>query len=209
MSTMPALTLETDGREYEFLYEAATVTRNIPGLSCEIGTRRGGSSELIMRATVEDRPLNLEPHVCIDPYGSIPYPDRDTHVAMYTDYTRQMRLTTQYDLSRIGLELDYEVIFLPLEDTEFFKRFADGIPVYRDGSKRLCSSYRLVYLDGPHAASFVQAEFDFFGPRMSAGGAIVFDNTDYYDHAQVHRHILESGFEVLGMGEQKASYIKR
>lgn len=208
MDITPPLRLATDGREYEVLYEAVVSTRHVPGLSCEVGTRRGGSSELIMRATVEDRPQILDPHVCVDPYGSIPYPDRDTHVMSGTDYTRQMRLEAQQDLSLLGTELSYEVLFLPMEDTEYFARFSDGVPVYDAGLKRLCNRYRLVFLDGPHTATHVRAEVEFFAPRMSIGGAIVVDNIDYYDHDQIHGLILDLGFSILRMGAEKAAYIR-
>lgn len=50
-----------------------------------------------------------------------------------------------------------ECLFFPLEDTEFFKRYCDGIPIY-DEYKRIVNKYAMVFLDGPHTTELDQLD---------------------------------------------------
>jgi cephalosporin hydroxylase len=98
-----------------------------------------------------------------------------------------------------------------MEDTEFFKRFEDGVPTYKNTEKSIENKYALVHFDGPHAVSDIIREVDFFSSRMSVGGFFVFDDTyvGYYDHDKVEKFIFELGdFELVGKEKHKASYKK-
>ena len=123
-----------DGIEYDILVRAVESTMGVPGLSCEIGVREGGSSRLIMDHS-KDRI-----HIGIDPYGDMPYRGDENHV--YTmDYTFEMQKRMQSNLysSHPG-----QFMFFAMEDSEFFKRFSDGVPVYRDGKKIVVNEYASV-----------------------------------------------------------------
>ena len=39
-----------------------------------------------------------------------------------------------------------ECLYFPLEDTEFFKRYSDGIPIYNE-KKYIINTYALVFFD--------------------------------------------------------------
>lgn len=207
-SLMPAWVLGTDGSEYEVLWWAAINTVTLAGLSVEVGVREGGASELILR-TVDQYavtgPGHRTTHVCIDPYGNIPYADRDGRVVPGFGYDEKMRRTAQASLSTIARSLDTDLLFMPMEDSEFFSKFSKGVPIYAAGEKRVENRYRLVHIDGPHAYMPVADAAHFFGERMTLGGCLVFDNINYYDHGAIHREVLEPlGFELLHVGEAKA-----
>ena len=67
-----------------------------------------------------------------------------------------------------------------LEDTEFFKRFADGVPIYRK-VKSLMTKYDLVYFDGPHRTTDVLREVIFFAERANDNCVFVFDDYAAYN----------------------------
>jgi hypothetical protein len=105
-------------------------------------------------------------------------------------------------------DTNMECLFFPLEDSEFFEKFKDGVPVY-DECKQIINKYALVFLDGPHTSPIVKKEFDFFKDKVPSGGVIVFDDIDQYPHMEVlDSYILENGFKQLEKGECKISYIK-
>ena len=95
-----------------------------------------------------------------------------------------------------------------MEDTEFFKRFSDGIPYY-DQYKTMITEYSLVHFDGPHTTSAVIDELDFFVGRLELNGIFVFDDIGLYDHDYVEKKLLETGnFEIFKKGTRKAAYRK-
>jgi len=75
--------MEGDSFDYEVLERAAQRVRDVSGLVCEIGTRRGGSLKYIMDGLEGTR----KHIVCIDPYGDIGYNGADNQINVRYDYT--------------------------------------------------------------------------------------------------------------------------
>ena len=199
----PPPRLSTDSLEYEILEAACRSIAGVPGLTCEIGVRGGGSSRLIMETCLASGDPRV--HVGIDPFGNIPYARAEGQVGRL-DYTNAMKTETLAALYAWCHESGADFVFLCLEDTEFFRRFADGVPVYRD-RKTVVNEYALVFFDGPHTLDAVRAEVEFFAPRTPPGGAWVFDDLDTYPHMPVlDREILALGFERVEQGACKVSY---
>ena len=85
----------TDSGDYEVLINACKKASSVPGLSCEIGVRAGGSSYYIMKTFLE---MNAKrPHIAIDPYGNINYIHWETQVVKM-DYTNPMKYETMQNL---------------------------------------------------------------------------------------------------------------
>lgn len=198
--------LYADSKEYEVLEDAARRIVNVPGLSLEIGVRTGGSTKKIMDVFMATGQADRT-HIGVDPYGNIEY----THYENVTGrigYTNQMRNLTFQSLYEYCSKFNLDVRIILLEDTEFFKRFADGLPVYKD-VKTIINQYALVFFDGPHCVESVKAEFDFFKDRVVAGSMLVFDDIDQYPHMEkLHNYILAFGFKEVMKGIGKISYVK-
>ena len=197
--------ITTDSKNYEVLQDAARQIKSVDGLTCEIGVRTGGGTKVIIDALLENKDENRT-HICIDPYGHIPYVHHEDRMTRL-DYTNRMRDQCFIDLYQYVLEKPVNLVFFNMDDDEFFRRFPDGVPIYEE-EKRIASKYALVHLDGPHSAQAVIAEFIFFNPRMDPGGVIVCDDVGDYDHATVDRFIRDSGWRTLRLTERKQSYIK-
>lgn len=208
----PSCVLGMDGEEYEVLWYAAQATCPVEGLTAEVGVREGGASELILRTIHEQVAQgggHLTTHVCIDPYGNIPYADRDGRTVPGFGYDEKMRRNAQASLSTIARSLDTDLLFMAMEDEEFFLRFEHGVPIYASGEKRIENRYRLAHIDGPHTYIAAVSAGEFFANRLSVGGMLVFDNINYYDHTAVDdvmRRICD--LELLHVGESKALYRK-
>ena len=100
-----------------------------------------------------------------------------------------------------------ECLYFPLEDTEFFKRYSDGVPIYNN-NKYIINTYALVFFDGPHTTELVKKEFDFFYNKIPNGGIIVFDDINLYPHMKnLDNYIKDKGFEILEKGNHKISYM--
>ena len=187
-----------DGIEYDVIERAVELVKDVYGLSCEIGVREGGASQLIM---------NLDRnriHIGIDPYGELIYREtEETESRMDYSLSMQARMT-----SNLFTTNPEQFIFFPMEDTEFFNRFSDGVPIYRNGKKVILNNYALVFIDGPHSLADVQREFNFFKDKITVGGIIIFDNIWSYPHGFLEREILSSGFELLEHVKTKKSYKK-
>lgn len=220
----------TDSREYEILVNAvAAVKREVSGAVVEIGTRRGGSAKMIIDTLVQNN-NNNRLMVCIDPYGnidlditninaSIHYPgkfevegdpmSKDVSFATKFDYTNDMRNRTIPSLYYYAYQNGLDFRFFQLEDTEFFNRYSDGVPVY-DEVKRVENEYAFVFFDGPHTNEAVDAELQFFVSRTPIGGVMVFDDVWMMAHDEIveQKWLFSNGFEILEKGEIKASYIK-
>jgi hypothetical protein len=145
--------------------------------------------------------------VFIDPYGNIEYAQKDGVVRQRTDYTNQMRNETLSVLYyHVGNHPVNPVPFI-MEDTEFFKRFADGVPFYHE-HKVLETKYALVFFDGPHDVPSIITEIEFFHPRSVPGSVWVFDDVvGYYDHDKIEQIIFELGWKLIEKTDHKASYI--
>lgn len=201
--------MECDSREYEILARAATSVRDVEGLTCEIGVRAGGGTQVILDALRDSGQLR-KTHVAVDPFGNLDYVHRNGVIVHDPGYTNAMKRRMLKDLYALADATGQDVLFLPLEDTEFFTRFADGVPVYDNGTKMLINKYALAHLDGPHSAVLARKEFDWFADRMPVGGVVVFDDVDQYPHAlELDPHVAACGFEVIERGVCKISYVKR
>ena len=181
----------------------------IAGAIIEIGTRRGGGAVMIAEALERFNSTNRL-FVCVDPYGHIEYQDTDGPPQTF-DYTNAMRDETIPKLHEHIGGMGFNFIFLNMEDTEFFSRFPDGIPVY-SYRKQIENNYAFVFLDGPHAVEPIKLEIEYFLPKIPTGGIILFDDTNRYNHAVIDEIILNRGFKVFSSTsngyEFKVAYIK-
>jgi len=216
----------TDSSEYEVLIEAAKSIRGVPGAVVEIGSRQGGSAKMIIDALEQNGDAN-RPMFCIDPYGNIDvlctnlnlsehYPDvklegdpksTDIVAPIKPGFTNAMRNWCVPSLYYCAYKAGLNFTFFCLEDTEFFARYADGVPVY-DEVKRIVNEYALVFFDGPHDNPSVVAETQFFIDRSVLGTVFVYDDVWMYDHARIEEMLLASGFRVKEKKNVKASYMR-
>lgn len=220
----------TDSQEYEILVNAVANVGQTPGAVVEIGTRRGGSAKMIIDTLVATNNNNRS-MFCIDPYGNIDYPytnkgltlhygpnavkegdpeDADSTTPIKLDYDNEMRNRTIPSLYYYAYNAGLNFTFFCLEDTEFFNRYADGVPVY-DEYKTLESEYAFVFFDGPHDNKSLNVECEFFVKRAPVGAVFVFDDIGMYEHDKIveENWMFANGFEILDKGVTKASYIKR
>ena len=216
-----------DSSEYEILFNAAKNIKGVPGGVVEIGSRRGGSAKIIIDGLVENGDSN-RPMFCIDPYGnidlditnvnaSVHYPgkyeltgdpmSKDESIKTKFDYTNDMRNRIIPSLYYYAFSKGLNFTFFCLEDTEFFKRYADGVPIYEE-EKKMVNEYAFVFFDGPHTNEAVQEEIDFFLPRSPIGATWVFDDIWMYDHDKFENFMFDNGFETLERKNIKASYYK-
>jgi len=194
-----------DSTEYFILENAVRNVKNVSGLTCEIGVREGGSSLLIMKILKETNQNKI--HIGIDPFGNINYKCNEYNVVKY-DYTNKMKVKMLKNLYDYCFHEDMEFIYFPLEDSDFFEKFKNGLPIYNE-SKKIVDEYSLVFFDGPHTIEIVKNEFDFFKEKIPFGGMIVFDDLDYYPHmAKLNDYIKNCGFSIFEKGLKKMSYVK-
>ena len=199
--------LETDSSDYNILYEAVYLTKDIEGMVCEIGTRLGGSLKFIIDALIASASYKRNV-LSIDPYGNIEYDASDNRKAIKLDYSNDMRYFAAHNLYRYILNAPISLVMFTLEDTEFMSRFADGVPFYND-YKKIETKYSLVFFDGPHTTKAVIKETEFFVERASSGAVFVYDDINDYDHTQIENILFKSGFTLLryGTNKTKASYL--
>jgi hypothetical protein len=198
---------DAPSESYKSLVKYIPELKGVEGISIEIGFRRGGGTLEIVEAFLEND--DKRPHVCIDPYGDIEYWGHG-RITQY-DYFNSMRNEAISNLYRYADIRGVNIIFYNLEDSEFYKRFADGVPVYDNGIKTIESKYCLAHIDGQHDVKSVDIATDFFIKNLSVKGVIVYDNTDYYEHEKIHDKLLANNFEVLieeGVHSYKKVYRK-
>ena len=207
-------TLRAFGQDYDLLTEAAKSIVGVPGLTVEVGLHRGGGSKYIIDALVETNQKRT--HIAIDPYGQIPYPSdkkEDHNYDYHNEHKRQTMIAIHEYLQD---KPDINFCLFVLEDTEFFKRFRDGVPVYFNHTKEIVNQYALVYFDGPHTTSATLLEAEFFAERAPVGACFVFDDTNlskdgtpaWYDHTKIREYLESHGWVVLREGVTKMSYRK-
>lgn len=218
----------TDSQEYEILANAAYAIKGVNGAVVEIGTRRGGSAKLIIDVLAHNQDTNRS-MFCIDPYGNIEYACTNKNITAHNltssiqgdpmstentglvrlDYDNHMRNRIVPSLYYYAFQNGLNFQFFFLEDTEFFNRYSDGVPVY-DYQKTRVNEYALVFFDGPHTNEAVQKEIEFFEPRMPNGAVMVFDDIWMMDHDRVvEEYIFQRGWKLLEKKQIKASYIKK
>jgi hypothetical protein len=215
-----------DSQEYEILSNAALKIKGIEGAVVEIGSRRGGSAKLIIDALVHNGDT-ARSMFCIDPYGNIEIECTNKNISAHVpgvviegdpqsteitkplrfDYSNEMRNRIVPSLYYYAFQRISDFQFFFLEDTEFFRRYADGVPVYNQ-SKKLINTYVLILFDGPHDNPAVFTETSFFLERSTIGTIFVYDDIWMYDHDKVEKLIFAQGFVILEKGNVKASYIK-
>ena len=198
--------LETDSLDYHVLANAVTSIKNIPGAVCEIGTRRGGSLKVIIDTLLVNQDFQRNV-VCIDPYGNIDYfpGELEGDRPLKLDYTNDMRNEAIPAIYEYVQGKPVNVVFQCMEDVEFFKRFADGIPFYND-YKVVESSYALVFFDGPHTLEALIDEVDFFQQRSNVGSMWVFDDIELYPHDLLEEKLFKNNWELVEKTQRKASY---
>lgn len=215
-TTIPSsIQLPGDSWDYELLTEGVRLSKDVAGLTCEIGLRRGGGSKYIIDAIAEYCPDKT--HIAIDPYGNIPYEHKEGHIVTL-DYTNEMYVDAMVNLFGYAREKKVHVLFFPLEDTEFFDRFKDFVPVY-DNKKHKEFKYSFVHFDGPHSLESVLIEVDFFlgkdtgrrgTPRIATGTCFCFDDVNkddlYYEHILVDNYLKKESFKLIKWADRKALY---
>lgn len=173
-------------------------------MTCEIGLRRGGGTKFIIDAIAANCPHKV--HVAVDPYGSIIYADKDnSHIRL--DYTNDMRDESLPNVYAYAKLKRVNFIFINLEDTEFFSRYADGVPVYNE-VKSIENEYSFVHFDGPHDVISLKTELQFFLPRTPKGGVYCFDDLKHYDHSKIEEIIFKAGFKEVAKTGRKGLYVK-
>ncbi len=198
------LPIDGEADSYEFMRNAVKLVPNdVPGLTCEIGVRRGGGTYHILEALREKD--SERTHICVDPYGNILYSDNEG--VQQRDYTNNMRNETLPNLYNYASEHKLNILFYNLEDSEFFNRFSDGVPIY-DVEKKIVNEYAFVHIDGQHDLQSVMKAAVFFGSRMSRGGIIAFDNVNHYPHDSVDRFMLDIGYQCIGESHFKRLYVR-
>lgn len=205
MKTYIEAELPTDSQNYEVITEGVRRVAGIPGMTCEIGLRRGGGSKYIIDALLDTSQRKV--HIAIDPYGNIEYADTDDHITRF-DYTNDMRDECLANMHFYCRQRGQSFIFFNLEDTEFFARFADGVPVYNK-TKTIETQYSFVHFDGPHAVVPLLHEVAFFHERTPQGAVFVFDDVGQYDHARVHTYLTSIGWEAFRTTPRKWAYYKK
>tara|TARA_B110000003_G_scaffold161641_1_gene161692 strand:- start:1216 stop:1986 length:771 start_codon:yes stop_codon:yes gene_type:complete len=204
--------IETDGNNYEILVDAIKEIKNVQGIVCEIGSRLGGSAKWMIDTLVSNNDTDRI-FIAIDPYGNIEYDRGDGDIGSqlnFSGYTNQMRKLAIPFLTLYGLQRLTHFIFFNLEDTEFFARYSDGIPVYSKSGKNIINLYSFVYFDGPHDYETVRKEVEFFNTRTHIGSIYVFDDVEgYYNHKRIEENLLlKNGWEIFQVSPQKISYKK-
>jgi len=219
---------QPDSQEYDILSNAALKIKGVDGAILEIGTRRGGSTKFIIDSLVSNEDTNRS-MFCIDPYGNIEYPQTNLSLTINEpnkfqidgdpesktiiqnikhDYDNDMRNQTIPSLYYYAYKAGLNFTFFCLEDTEFFNRYSDGVPVYNE-FKKIENKYALVFFDGPHINEIAVEETEFFIDKCNIGSMLVYDDIWMYDHdAQIESILFQNGFELFEKGIYKASYVK-
>tara|TARA_Y100001938_G_C8008668_1_gene388772 strand:+ start:396 stop:974 length:579 start_codon:yes stop_codon:yes gene_type:complete len=187
--------IEGDSKEYEILKEACESLTGDDFFTAEVGVRRGLGSKLIL--------MNLEHkrhwHIGIDPYGNLNYQHYDNKKPTTADYTNDMKQELIKDLNYKNFSL------FQMEDDEFMKRFADGVPIYRE-KKEIRNIYDLVHFDGPHRSLDVIRESIFFAERSHSGSVFIYDDYPKYDMQTILSIIVNQyEFMLLKQGKNKIS----
>lgn len=201
-------TFGTDSANYEVLVDAAKRSKGVEGAAVEIGVRSGGGLQYIINGLIETNQQNEKPVFGIDPYGNIEYYRDEIFKYGRCDYTNEMRDLCMINMYLYARQNNINFYFFNLEDTEFFARYADGVPVYAE-NKSLVNKYSVVHFDGPHTLEALDAEISFFLTRTDPGAVFAFDDVTMYEHDVIHNQLLEHGYDIAMETPRKWSYVKR
>lgn len=197
--------LDFDNSNHDVLYRASKDIQGVYGMVCEIGFRMGGGMGVMMMGCIETK--NSDRYfIAVDPYGHILYNAQEGNTLRF-DYTNSMKSNTLINMSKFCLENNIIFDLITLEDSEFFKRYGDGVPFY-NMNKQIINTYALVHLDGPHHLKDILSELDFFCGRVSIGGYIVIDDVTYFDLFVVDEYLKNKKFILMEKDNQKISYKK-
>jgi len=198
---------EGDSSNYEIITRAIeAIPAHKEGLTCEIGLRRGYGSKVIMDALAK-RVSPERTHVAIDPYGNIEYAPSEG-VITRLDYTNTMRDETIGLCYKYAGALGVNFIFMNLTDEQFFNRYKDGVPIYKE-SEYILNKYIFAHLDGPHHLNLLINEFNWFNDRMYSGATLVIDDIDYFDIDALHNVIgATRKWHLLDYSRKKIAYQK-
>jgi hypothetical protein len=155
-------------------------------LSCEIGVREGLGSKVIMDS-IKDQGPGEHRHIGIDPYGNLKYQHYDTSPEYTADYTNDMRLQLEKDMS-----FDYPQFKLfHMTDKEFMRRYPEYGP------------FHFVHFDGPHMTRDVLGEAIFFAERSEPFTRFVFDDYKHYDMDLISKTLSHFNFKEIDRGGNK------
>jgi len=154
-------------------------------LTCEIGVREGLGSKIIMDG-IRGQATGDYMHIGIDPYGNLKYQHYDNSPAYTADYTNEMRLQLEKDLS------DYkEFKLFHMTDREFMRRYPEYGP------------FNLVHFDGPHMTRDVLNEAIYFAERSTIKTRFIFDDFKGYNMPLISDALQYYGFKEIDKGENK------
>ena len=212
--------IKGDSSDYQYL---ARWTKELKRydfcLTLEIGVREGYSSNIIMKM-LQDR---NHFHIGVDPYGDLVYKHLDKQdvvdskgeMVYWKDFEGNWLMnedgtpkvpTYPNKMKQNFLEdfkfHEYFSLF-QLEDTEYFNAFARGVPIYKDGNKKIINTYDLVFFDGPHTTDKVMEEAMFFGPRSRIGTRFIFDDMNTYEMSDIAYALTAFGFKTKEIGNKK------
>lgn len=199
-----------DSLEYGIFEECFKLLQKPVGATMEIGVRDGFGSTVIIDAFRTCFPNNAPlVHIGVDPYGNIEYNGADNLKGVRYDYTNEMKQDMLVYMSKFYPEFN----FVCLDDKEFFQKFSNGYPIYKE-QKTLINQYDLVHLDGPHDTESVIQEVEYVRVRAAEQCFIVLDDCQTYNLKKVaelagqttpgvipnERHL----FNLVYEGERKA-----
>ena len=187
------MTIRGDSKDYNLLDNWVRMIKlksdNV--LTCEIGVREGLGSKVIMDGMRANRLQNYK-HIGIDPYGNLDYQHYDYSPSYTADYTNEMRLQLEKDLS------DYkEFKLFHMTDKEFIRRYPEYGP------------FILVHFDGPHMTKDVLNEAVFFAERSIINTRFIFDDYQKFNMKLISDALKYYGFEELDKGENKICLEKK
>jgi predicted O-methyltransferase YrrM len=136
------------------------------GLSCEIGTRAGGSARLFAALLAAAYPAGPPLLVTVDPYGAKPY-------ACGGAYGDEYGLAAKHVLAPYAFHTHFR-----LRGVDYLRAVAGaGLPYWQRGvAATFAGPYTFIYLDGDHNFETIRAEVTLAWPLVAPGGVIVIDN---------------------------------
>lgn len=198
------INISGDSGEYELLTKGVELSKDVDGMCIEIGLRRGMGTKYIIDAVRQFCPNKQV--ISLDPFGSIPYVCREPDGPCRLDYDNTMKREATSAIHQYVEENPVNFQFINLTDTQFFKRYSDGVPIY-ELDERIETKYSFVHLDGPHYVNGIIEEANFFRQRMAKGATLAIDDCtiDFFDIDAVEKIIL-TWFDLVITGEKKRIY---